>query len=56
MRSPLDAFLKVANVDQLMALVGKLEAQLAASRSISEKLIAAAVAELVETKNPIERA
>lgn len=36
----------VAKVDQLMALVDKLEAQLAASRATAEKLMDAAVAEL----------
>lgn len=36
----------VAKVDQLMALVDQLETQLAASRAIAEKLMAAVVAEL----------
>ena len=36
----------VAKVDQLMALVDELEAQLAASRATAAKLLAALVAEL----------
>lgn len=47
MSSPLDAFFKVAKVDQLMALADKLEAQLASSRFTADKLVAAAVAELI---------
>lgn len=40
----------VAKVDQLMALVDELEAQLAASRAAGEKLLAALVAELTAQK------
>lgn len=40
----------VAKVDQLMALVDELEAQLAASRAAGEKLLAALVAELTARK------
>jgi len=40
----------VAKVDQLMALVDELEAQLAASRATGEKLLAALVAELTAVK------
>jgi len=36
----------VSKVDQLMALVDQLEAQLAASRAVGEKLMEAVVAEL----------
>ena len=40
----------VAKVEQLMALVDELEAQLAASHAVGEKLLAALVAELTTTK------
>jgi len=40
----------VAKVDELMALCDELEAQLAASHTIGEKLLAALVAELTAAK------
>jgi type I restriction enzyme S subunit len=42
----------VSKIDQLMALVDKLEAQLTASRSAAEKLMDAAVAELTKVPCP----